>query len=196
LKGSIKKKAEKVIPSRKECYELMEKYHMPEHIKEHSMVVEKIASLIGRGLQEAGIELSLARITAGALLHDIAKDLCFNSAEDHAVKGEEICRLNNLDEIAPIVGEHISLKRYAPNKVISEEEIVYYADKRVNHATIVSLEERMEYLFERYVKTNERLRGLIRANFELCKDVEDKLFALLPFNPDEIALLLGTDEIL
>jgi hypothetical protein len=160
------------------------------------MVVEKIASLIGRGLQEAGIELSLARITAGALLHDIAKDLCFHSDEDHAAKGEEICRLNNLDEIAAIVGEHVRLNHYAPNKAISEGEIVYYADKRVNHATIVSLEERMEYLFERYVKKNERLRGLIRANFELCKDVEDKLFALLPFNPDEIALLLGTDEIL
>jgi hypothetical protein len=82
------------------------------------------------------------------------------------------------------------------NGATSEVEIVYYADKRVNHDIIVSLEERMNYLFKRYAKKDSKLEELIRANFKLCKDVEDKLFAFLPFNPEEVALQLGTDEIL
>ena len=169
---------------------------MPAHIKAHSLVVEKIAGLIGRGLQNAGIDLALEKITAGALLHDIAKGLCFDSAEDHAHKGAEICRINHFEEICIIVDKHISLYDHDLNGATSEVEIVYYADKRVNHDIIVSLEERMNYLFERYAKKNPELEELIKANFKLCRDVENKLFAFLPFNPEEVALQLGTDEIL
>jgi len=185
-----------MIPSREECLAIMDQYHMPAHIKAHSLVVEKIAGLIGRGLQNAGIDLSLEKITAGALLHDIAKGLCFDSAEDHAHKGAEICRINHFEEICIIVDKHISLYDHDLNGAIAEVEIVYYADKRVNHDIIVSLEERMNYLFKRYAKKDSKLEELIRANFKLCKDVEDKLFAFLPFNPEEVALQLGTDEIL
>ena len=48
-----------------------------------------------------------------------------------------------MDEIADIVGEHVTLKSYDPVGFITEQEIVYYADKRVNHAAVVSLEERL-----------------------------------------------------
>jgi putative nucleotidyltransferase with HDIG domain len=185
-----------MIPSREVCYELLEKYHMPAHIKAHSQVVAKIAGLIGHGLIQAGVALSPEKIAAGALLHDIAKGLCFDSAEDHALKGAEICRSHQMDEIALIVEKHIRLPGYEIEGGITEEEIVYYADKRVNHDVIVSLEERMEYLFERYAKDSAKLQGLIRNNFKLCKEVEDKLFAFLPFTPEEVALQLETELLL
>ncbi|RPI73485.1 MAG: HDIG domain-containing protein [Desulfobacteraceae bacterium] len=184
-----------MIPSRIICYTLMDQYHMPEHIKAHSLMVEKIAVLIGQGLIRAGISVSLEKVMAGALLHDIAKSLCFNSTADHAAKGAEICRAYHFDEISMCVEKHINLGGHDLSGAIKEEEIVYYADKRVNHDIIVSLEERMNYLFERYAKKNPELERLIQANFKLCRDVEDKLFAHLPFIPEEVALQLGMEEI-
>jgi len=96
-----------MVPSVDVCFELMNRYGMLDHIKDHSVTVEKVASLIARGLIEAGEALSLRKVTAGALLHDIAKTLCLGTRQDHAAKGEEICLQNHLEEIADIVDLNI-----------------------------------------------------------------------------------------
>ena len=176
-----------MIPSAEECYRYMERYGMLGNIRSHSIVVEKIAVVIAKGLNETGMEISLERVIAGALMHDIGKTLCLNTGEDHAVKGMEICLKHNFEEIAQIVGEHVSLMSYSPDEAISEKEIIYYADKRVNHDKVVSLEERLEYLIVRYAKNQERLIKLIRTNFDLCKEVEAKLFENLDFLPEDLA---------
>jgi uncharacterized protein len=176
-----------MIPSAQECFVLMEKYAMLENIKAHSIMVERIASLMARGLQEAGESLSLDKVTAGALMHDIAKTQSLKTKEDHSAKGVEICLQNHLDEIADIVAEHVVLKAFMKEGPVIEKEIVYYADKRVNHDKIVSLEERLAYLITQYGKGDERLIQRMGRNFDLCKQVENKLFAKLPFTPDQIA---------
>ena len=165
----------------------MERYGMLDNIRAHSIVVEKIANVIAIGLQEAGAEISIEKVAAGALMHDIGKTLCLNSSDDHAVKGREICLQNHLDEIAEIVGEHISLKSYDQDSPVSEKEVIYYADKRVNHDKVVSVEERLEYLIRRYADGREGLSHLIRKNFEQWKEVEKKIFSRLRFEPEDLA---------
>ena len=71
-----------------------------------------------------------------------------------------------LSEIADIVGEHVRLKNYELNGSYSEKEIVFYSDKRVNHDRIVSLEDRLAYILERYGKDNEERCRAIKTNFE------------------------------
>jgi uncharacterized protein len=175
-----------MIPSADACFELMDRYGMLDHIKDHSIMVEKVASLIARSLVEAGENLSLQKVTAGALLHDIAKTLCLGTGQDHAAKGEEICLQNRLDEIADIVGQHVHLRDYRRSTPIVEKEIVYYADKRVNDDQVVSLEERLNYLLAHYGRNQRDLHRLIRENFELCRALEKKLFAKLEFTPDAL----------
>lgn len=179
-----------MIPSAKECLELMEQYGMLDNIKAHSIMVKKIAFLIGQGLKNAGMDISLEKIAAGALLHDIGKTLCLNTGDDHEAKGREICLKNHLDEIADIVGEHVRLKDYHLGSPISEKEIVYYADKRVNDDKVVSLEERLRYLIRRYAKNTEHISQRIRENFQLCRAVEKKLFAKLDFRPEDLVGLI------
>jgi uncharacterized protein len=180
-----------MIPTIKECFEFIEEYEMLENIRAHSIVVEKVANLIARGLINAGADLMIEKITAGALLHDIAKSICLETGGDHAVKGEEICIQNRLDEIADIVREHITLQRYKPDAAICEKEIIYYADKRVNHDSVVSLEERLAYLLKRYGRDDNVLCGLIRDNFDLCKNVEYKLFKGLAFRPELVGRMVN-----
>lgn len=176
-----------MIPSVEMCLELMGKYDMLDNIKVHSIMVEKVARLIAEGLVKAGVVISLEKVSAGALMHDIAKTPCLHTREDHAAKGKEICLQNDLGEIAEIVGQHIRLRNYKPKNDIDEEEIVYYADKRVNHDRIVTLAERLEDLLIRYGRNREPICQYIRENFDVCKKVEERLFARLDFGPEEIA---------
>ena len=185
-----------MIPQVKDCFKFMEKYQMLDHIRAHSIIVEKVARIIARGLQDAGMVISLKKITAGALMHDIGKTPCLNTNEDHSAKGREICLQNDLSDIADIVGEHVFMQNYELSETIHEKEIVYYSDKRVKHDAIVSLEERLQYLIERYGKNREHLIQLLRENFDLCRRVEKKLFAKLNFNPEDLAgMMKGGGEV-
>jgi putative nucleotidyltransferase with HDIG domain len=176
-----------MIPSVETCFHFMDRYRMMAHIRDHSVVVAAVARVISQGLKEAGIEISAKKAVAGALLHDIGKTASFTSGQDHSEIGRRICLDNGLEEIANIVGEHVSLKTYDFIKNYSEKEIVYYADKRVNHDEIVSLEERLAYILERYGRNNKKLCQRIKGNFERCLLIEEKLFRVLDFKPDALA---------
>ena len=183
-----------MIPTFDICLKYMEDLGMLENIKAHSLVVEKVARLIATSLRKKGISLSLQKITAGALLHDIGKSLYLEGGEAHAARGREICHESGFHEIADIVGEHIRLQGFEPNGPILEKEIVYYADKRVNHDAVVSLEERLDYLIERYGRGREPICQMIRKNFEFCREVEEKLFGPLDFQSEAVGERLKTLE--
>jgi len=180
-----------MIPTVDQCFLLMKQYGMLENIKAHSIVVEKVASLLAQSLRKAGEDLGLERVTAGALMHDIAKTECLRTKEDHAKKGKEICLDHRFYEIADIVAEHVVLTKFDSNHAVREVEIVYYADKRVNHDVVVSLEERLEYLLDHYGRDKELIRERIRENFALCKAVEMKIFSRLSFQPEEVARFIN-----
>jgi len=178
------------IPGVNECLDLMEQYHMLPNIKDHSIVVTEVAGVITNGLIAAGYDLSLETVIAGALLHDIGKTACLDNDDDHAARGLEICLAHNLETIADIVAEHVILKNYAPQNGFAEKEIVYYADKRVNHDKVVSLEERLDYILERYGMNNEVRCRAIKRNYARCQDLEKRMFSFLTFDPADISELL------
>jgi putative nucleotidyltransferase with HDIG domain len=182
------------IPSVDECFDLMEQYHMLPNIKDHSIVVAGVAEIITSGLIAAGHELSMDRIIAGALLHDIGKTSCLDNNEDHAAKGVEICLDHNLNPIADIVGEHVILRNYSDGSNFSEKEIVYYADKRVNHDQVVSLEERLSYILDRYGLNNIVRCQAIKKNYALCQELEKRMFSYLSFEPFDIPKLFITHQ--
>ena len=181
--------------SLKTCLQLMDEYDMLENIRVHSFVVARVAHLIARGLRRAGVQVSIGLVTTGALMHDIGKTPSLENGLDHSEIGRQICIDNHLFEVADIVGEHVRLKDYHLDGEYCEKEIVYYADKRVNHDRIVSLEERQAYILERYAGGQERLRSRIRDNFQLCARVEKKLFKKLGFSPESVPRLASNEDI-
>lgn len=180
-----------MIPSIQECYQLMEKYRMLDNIRAHSVVVAKVARLIAQDLREANIDISVETATAGALLHDIGKTASLKSGQDHSEIGRQICLKNHLDEIAVIVAEHVRLRDHALNGSYSEKEVVFYADKRVKHDQVVTLNERLAYILDRYGRGEEQLSRAIKENFSLCKQVQEKLFKKLPFAPDALPRMVA-----
>ena len=175
-----------MIPSVEACFRLMGQYRMLENIRDHSLVVARIAQFIARGLKDAGFDISLKKTIAGALLHDIGKTASLKSGEDHTELGKRICIENNYHEIADIVKEHVRLNAYDLNGTFSEKVVVYYSDKRVNHDEIVSLEKRMAYIMERYALNQRKYYEAIKSNFDKCKRIETKIFDVLKIRPSTL----------
>ncbi|MFP4036266.1 MAG: HD domain-containing protein [Desulfobacteraceae bacterium] len=183
-----------MIPSVEKCLEVIREVGMPEHILEHSLMVERVARVLCLAHLEKGVPLSLEKASAGALLHDIAKAECLHSDRDHAEVGGEICSSKGFWEIAEIIAEHVRLSNYTPDGPVTEKEIVYYADKRVNHNRVVSLDERLSDLIVRYAGGSEEAAARIQKNFRLCRDLERKLFSGLNFGPGDLPRILATDK--
>jgi uncharacterized protein len=179
-----------MIPSVGRCFALMQQYGMLENIRAHSIVVAKIARHIASALNTAGIEISVAKTTAGALLHDIGKTESLRTGTDHAALGKRICIRHHLYEIAGMVAEHVVLADHDLDGKYTEKEIVYYADKRVNHDCIVTLDERQAYIIGKYGKSRKDLQEAIMINFQICACVEDKLFRPLAIEPESLAELV------
>jgi hypothetical protein len=165
----------------------MDKYFMPSHIRAHSLLVARIAMLIASHLDAQGIEISIEKSVSGALMHDIAKFPCIASHEDHCMKGKEICEIEGFHEIADIVNEHVILRNPVVAGEYNEKEIVNYADKRVLHDQVVSLQARMDDIKVRYLPKCPHIDiSMFNHHFDICNIVEQKLFAKLNFLPQDI----------
>lgn len=169
----------KSLPSIEVCLGLMDEYTMLANIREHSFIVARTAESILKKLQQHGKSEELPSrnlVIAGALLHDIAKTGCLEKGGDHARIGGEICELKGYPEIAGIVREHVWLVDFSPQRyqkgIFKAKEIVYYADKRVLHDTIVDLFARLDYILERYGNSDPVRHSLIKKNFQLCQELE------------------------
>lgn len=174
-----------MIPSKEDCLRLMSQNGMLEHIIDHSLAVAKVALFLSLRLNRTGQRLDLPLVEAAALLHDLTKTECLRTKEDHALTGSRFLREMGYDRIGEVVAEHIYLSKKMDSSRVTEEEVVNYADKRVQHDRIVSLDERFEDLKGRYGKNErvlERLDGLKRASFE----IEKKIFSILEIGPDDL----------
>lgn len=181
----------RTIPSIAECLDLMERYTMLPNIRQHSFVVARVAERILARLADTVDNSHLPAgnlVTAGALLHDIAKTQCIRDGGDHCRVGAQICTHHGFTELAEIVGEHVRLRHYDRkryNKGIFEaKELVFYADKRVVHDQIVSLKERLEYILRRYGNNDPVKLALIRENFENCRKLEESICHTAGLSPN------------
>ncbi len=184
-----------MIPTAKECFKIMDSCQVPEHIRAHSIMVAKVARVISKALIQKGVELSLPLVTAGALLHDIGKYQALKSGGDHSEMGRRICFDLGMPQIAEIISQHVVLGFDTIRAPLGEIHLIYYSDKRVNHHKVVSLEERLAYILERYGRKREEISRAIRKNFEVCKALEKRIFGLLDISPSDLGQLVQTENI-
>ncbi len=179
------------LPTYDDCLALMDTHAMLPNIREHSFRVMQVADYLSQALAAAGFELHLPLISAGALLHDIAKTACLGTANNHAHLGAEILAGLGYPELAQVVREHVRLEDADPDlRPLREAEVVNYADKRVLHDRVVSLAERFADLEVRYGRTPEALVR-IAAMAAQTRTLEEKLFAPLAIPPRDLLRVNG-----
>jgi putative nucleotidyltransferase with HDIG domain len=177
-----------MIPTRDECLRLMSQYGMLDNIIHHSIEVARIALFLSTELNKRGQRIDLGLVEAASLLHDVTKTVCFKTKENHAQTGSQVLKEMGYERVGEVVAEHVVLSKKKDPLLVSEEEVVNYADKRVQHDRIVSLEERFSYLMDRYGKSEKdfgQLEQLKKTTFE----IETKIFSILEIDPSELQRL-------
>jgi putative nucleotidyltransferase with HDIG domain len=181
------------IPTIEQCYHLMSEMKMMDHIVAHSMQVCRVATFLTDHLKEQQNHLNFNLIRAAALLHDITKTRSFNTDENHALTGDQVLTDRGYPEIGDLVRQHVVMDAYRTGKIVREVEIINYADKRVLHDKIVSLDKRLEYILERYAQ-NPADRERIDLLWHKTKRLEDRIFNDLPFTPEDLNRLINSGD--
>lgn len=172
------------IPSQEECHELMSKYFMLPNIVAHSRQVMHVSLSITGNLKK-GVSINRNLVMAAALLHDITKTRALETKEPHDQSGAELLRNLGFSRVGEIVKQHVILLNFDPQGILEEREIVNYADKRVMHDRVVSLEERVQDLIVRY-GTTEEIKKRIRQNEIQVNAIEKKIKNSLAADLDAI----------
>ncbi len=178
------------IPSIKECFELIYKMEMMDHIIDHSIMVANVAFFLCQKLKIKFPELDIDLATSAALLHDITKTRSFDTKELHAQTGGELLTGLGYPETGDIIRQHVILDFYdnkwdlhKTDSFVSEQEIVNYSDKRVLHDNVVLLKKRLEYIKSKY-GNQEGFKDRIKIVWNNTIKLEKKLFSHLDISPD------------
>ena len=160
--------------------------HMLENIVAHSLQVCRVATCLVDHLELEGIPLDRQLVQAAALLHDITKTRSFKTEENHALTGAQYLTDSGYPEVGNLVRQHVRLDDYSEDKSLTEAKIINYSDKRVLHDRIVPLDERMNYIMEKYATLPEHEQR-IRLLWAKTKDLEKQIFSYLPFSPSDLS---------
>lgn len=168
-------------PDQAACLALLDRYAVPEHIRQHSRRVTQVMLGLGDLLLRRGRGVVLPYLLAGGLLHDLAKMYTIKYGGDHAQLGAAlVMRETRNPLLAQMVYHHVGW----PWRVdVNNDHVLHvllagYADKRVKHDRIVTLEERFADLRERYGH-NERSRNFLAHSCLQANEIETKLAELL-----------------
>lgn len=166
-----------MIPSRKKCLDLLKKYQVPNNILSHTFQVNRVAVFLAKKLKERGEKVNLKLVDAASLLHDLDKHMTLDEKHGHGKKAGEILEKLGYKEVADIVRKHITTSILKDPPKTLEEKLVYYADMRVLRDKIVSLEERFQYLRERYGKLSPKVMKEINQAEPIVKELEKEILS-------------------
>ena len=127
-----------------ECMELLRDVYMVDNnIIEHSQKVSSLA-LFFAGLLNMD-EPCLNLIRASGLLHDIAR-----TGPQHDRAGYEILMDMGYPEIAEVILQHMDIRLNPLNENIDASQLIYLADKLIEHTEIVDLKQRFESKIKKF----------------------------------------------
>lgn len=178
-----------IAPNRGQCLILLRNAAVPPHIQNHCFVVAELAVYLGSLLNEIGSRLDLQLLEAGALLHDIAKAQTLGTGTRHEDVGAQMLDSLGYSMVSTIIRDHVNLNREGLEGPLTESLIVNYADKRVKHDQLVSLEARFVDLIQRYGRSPDH-RAWLEKKLILYLCLERRIFEQLPLEPESPELLI------
>lgn len=205
------------LPTRRQCFELMEEFHVPLHIRKHGQAVARLGVFLAKRLQEKGIAVNLKLVDRACLLHDLLRicDLYESGGYDRSrraitdadrARWQQLrARYRNLCHedaaFAVLTDEYpelaLAIKRHRYAALLDEkdkpatweEKLVYYADKRVMHAKIVPLKERLDEAHRRNAlqRSSADQAKLNTARIDAAIfELERQIFAQIGLGPDDV----------
>src|SRR3989344_7850587 len=155
------------IPTREECIRLLKLNNVPDNIIAHTKKVCEFSLKVCGELEERGIKVNKDLVAAAALLHDIKK---LDSGE-HEIEGAKYIESLGYPEVAVLIKKH-GLRHsheegFKPETW--EEKIIFYSDKRVKNDKVVTVDDRFEYIKQRYKRED------VEKEIKFTKEIEKEL---------------------
>lgn len=119
-----------------EISRLYQKYQTPQQVIRHMRKVAEVADRLMDGMKMCG---SRVRVMQACLLHDLCR-----AEKQHARMSAEAIRMEGYPPIAALVAVHhqAAYSEREAQGPLTEAELLFYADKRVQEDVLVSVEER------------------------------------------------------
>lgn len=139
------------LPNESDYVALYRTYHTPDNIRSHMEVVTSLAVALATEIKKQSGDLSVPLVKAAARLHDLVRieeqwqylPPFVSTPLPHAEINYLLLR-DHYPEVADVIRSHSLMTILQPHPFASlEHKIVYYADKRVDHSTVVSLTDRL-----------------------------------------------------
>lgn len=183
------------LPTELEYQQLYSTYHTPNNVREHMYVVASLAEQLASSLMERETAINLPLVIAAARLHDLVRlkdqwqylPASISVPQSHAEINYQILHAE-FPEVAEVVRDHSLMTIFEPNRLRTwEQKIVFYADKRVNHSSIVTLEQRIQLGRERWGVTPnmDQTTKLMNA----LNALEHDLFNAITLQPEDLHAL-------
>lgn len=144
------------LPGYETCLAWLLESGTPHNIVQHAQFVASVAYLLACWLHEAGETLQPLLAHRGGLLHDLMKmqSITQNKSQDtdHARLAREALLARGQPELAAIADRHMPVHPARPDRIPEtwEQKLVHFADKLAEGSRLVSLDDRMQALKERY----------------------------------------------
>ena len=178
--ATAEKKNHPVVPDLAECRKILADYGTPAHVIGHCEAVAHCALVVARALNEKGYDLDLALIRAAGLLHDVAR-----VEKDHQQAGAALLRSLGYPAVAAIIEVHMTYPAFSPIADFNETDLVCLGDRLCKFDEYVGLEERMNYIMDKFRDNEEAIRT-IESNKKKVAATMDELTAVLGQSVDAI----------
>jgi len=160
------------LPNREQALKILEDHNCPPQVINHCKAVSKFAIEIANKIYTRGNKINLNLVEIGALLHDIGRSKTHNV--EHAIVGAQIGQTIGLPlQVVNIIKRHVGAgiseeeavmlgwprDNYMPTTL--EEKVVTYADKCVDHDSVIPIEGEIKKLQANgFLEAAERVRKL------------------------------------
>jgi uncharacterized protein len=161
------------IPSERECLEMLSRNKVPENIVRHSVKVKEFAVELAQKMDANCIKVNLGLVRAGALLHDLDKFETLGTGKMHGTIAWEKLRAEGCYAVAEIARKHL-IERVG-GLSSWEEKLVYYADKRVIDEKVVPLQERLDFIKQKYGLKDKKLMAKIKKSEKAIRALEKEI---------------------
>lgn len=156
------------VPNREECYSILKMHGVSDNIIRHCTKVSEAALYILNILNEKGYKFDENIMIAAALLHDIDR-----SAKNHAKKGEESLKKLGYEHIGDIISTHMDIN-VNEKENITENEILYLADKLVKEDKVINLDCRFDHCLLKH-KNDSDAGNKIKKRYIDAKKIINKI---------------------
>lgn len=178
-----------MIPTEEQCKRLWEKYQLPEYKRRHVELVARVAMFLAEQINKVtNLQINKPLLLAGALLHDIDKNIPKLSGEQHPDTAVRILREEGMWEVAALIRTHPLHAILDP--VISpktwEEKLLYLADKMVKQ-DIITVDARFALWNAEHLPP--QAQRVLDATYPKVKVLEKEIFTLMKRKPKDVAKL-------